>query len=980
MHDSTGHHDIISERLIRTLDHMRPLTHDRAADYTAASRSDFRFVIDIAPAPPTASVLGAATITVTDPEGKPCTPDLYNVSPQEAGVLAAINDLTRHSGFSAGWHTGDNRIDLRANPRLLALLFECDNVVDADGHRIGAAPLPAALRIDLQKNDDTYRPSLRIADPDTPDIYHPVIPDTLLSSTFLLHCHTLRRIADIGSNYIYLPAFLAPVPADAIAAYISLVASYFDNITICIDGIPVPVSRTPVTVSPTIVFEKVDTDRALYLRVTDSIPGSPLGIDFPKPLTAIAIEGVDGIIRIHPVASGASDIRSAAEHLRSTIASFAPTRTYAREIYHDNDGFFIIPQKIASPFLLQGLPALLREFHLVGAEKLRDYRILASRPRLSLHISSGIDYLDVNADIEIAGTQMPVTDLLAQYASDRYITLSDGNRVILDENYMQRMQRIFRVSGKGSGTPLKVSFFDLPEIETLLDGPLEADAVHRHRTLIEGFNQLRDRTLRLPHLQAQLRPYQTEGVKWISYLYSHGMGGCLADDMGLGKTVQAIAMLTLLYPDRGNSGTSRRGRPPKLTMPEIKPASLPSLIVMPKSLIFNWEAELRRFAPHISFHTYYGSQRTLDTALKAQIVLTTYATVRNDIDSLRRVRWEYVVLDESQNIKNLASLTTKSVMLLNSSHRLALSGTPLENNITEIYSLFRFLNPAMFGNFSDFRRFYLNPIQRDNDRQALDMLRRKIFPFILRRLKRDVLTDLPERTQQVIYTEMEPAQRALYDQRRLHYIQSIRSSMTSDPQSESRMMIFQAMSELRRIASVPESLTDGHIASPKIEPLMENLIQAVSNGHKTVVFFNYIAGIELVGEQLKSLGIVYDTITGATGDRASVVTRFQSDPQCMVLLMTLKTGGVGINLTVADTVFIFEPWWNRAAEQQAVDRLHRIGQKQCVSSYSLIVRDSIEEKILILQQKKSTLFDSLISSDPSMSKSLSDDDIQFLLS
>ncbi len=365
--------------------------------------------------------------------------------------------------------------------------------------------------------------------------------------------------------------------------------------------------------------------------------------------------------------------------------------------------------------------------------------------------------------------------------------------------------------------------------------------------------------------------------------------------------------------------------------------------------------------------------------MKCQVILTTYALVRNDIDSLRRRHFHIVILDESQNIKNTTAQTTQATLLLKGDHRLALSGTPIENNLTELYSLFRFLNPTMFGTLDEFNSRYTMPIQRDDDKDALLSLRRKIFPFMLRRLKRDVLKDLPDRIEQTLYVEMSPEQADFYERRRKYYYEQVKQVIATEGVQKSQFVMFQAMSELRRIASVPESLSDGTIVSPKLTQLMDSVLDAVENGHKVVVFFNFIAGLELAGERLEQEGIDYCSMTGSTRDRQSIVERFQNDPGCRVMLMTLKTGGVGLNLTAADTVFIFEPWWNKAAEEQAINRLHRFGQKANVLSYSLITKSTIEEKIQILQQQKADLFDGLISADSSSAKHLSEEDIKYIL-
>ena len=706
-------------------------------------------------------------------------------------------------------------------------------------------------------------------------------------------------------------------------------------------------SRCPT--SPAILFEQVDDDNALYLKVIESIPGLPVDLTSQFELTRTATRTLDRKVLVRLLEH--VSLEESLARVKKQIIQSTSDKQARKDVYQD----VIIPGDTAAHFLRQGLLSLLKDFQLIGTDKLRKYNLQLVRPRLNLQLSSGIDFLEGDADVEVGEEHFSLQEFLAQYRKQHYILLSDGSHALMDENYMRRLERLFRLKKKDK--EVKVSFFDLPEIEEMLDSQLTGEVFKHHREVYEGFNLLKKQKLRLPALNATLRPYQIEGVKWIKYLHDNKLGGCLADDMGLGKTLQAITILTMLYPKE----------------------KTPSLVVMPRSLLFNWQDELNKFAPSLSVYTYYGHGRNLKEALSHQVVLTTYAMVRNDAEAFSREQFYYVILDESQNIKTINAQTTQAVFLLKARHRLALSGTPVENNLTELYSLFRFLNPTMFGSLSDFNEQYTYPIQRENDKEALESLRRKIFPFLLRRLKRDVLKELPDRTEQTLYVEMEKAQADFYEQRRRYYYRQVKEYIATEGIQKSQFIMFQALSELRRIASVPESLTDDKITSPKLNLLLETVCEAVTNRHKVVIFFNFIAGLELAGERLEKEGIDFASMTGSTHDRRSVVERFQNDPQCMVLLMTLKTGGVGLNLTAADTVFIFEPWWNKAAEEQAINRLHRYGQTAKVLSYSLITKGTIEEKILQLQQQKSALFNELIGSDSALSKHLTEEDINYIL-
>ena len=898
-------------------------------------------------------------LSVEDKAGHEIVLEKASISTSSARVIEAMTEVRDQSGFSLGWDGVDGRISLVRHPDIATMLLDCHNI-KADGiGRLGVKDSYGVVRIALHGVVDEsgvtvrYEPQIGLVyDGDFQEIQ----PHGLIARKVVIMKRSLVKVADMGGNFTTLPMFLSRFASDQLNQWLGLFFTYIDGVEVTIDGHPVEWSNQPVTRRPTIIFTGVDADRFLQMEVAHLLPGIDYSIQTRLQFTVVAIDGGD----THPMLYRAAPMDNTAverdaDKIGLMLKNYTPHAAAGKKIYRDGT-LFIVPPEVAGPFLLHGLPSLLRDFALIGSDNLREYKIQTAFPKINVKIGSGIDFLDTQARVDVAGENISLPDLLEQYRRQRFLVLSDGNRVILDEAYMKRLERIFRVTGSGDKARVTVSFFDLPEIEALLNEPLQGDAPVRYREMLEGFNSISDIPINLSDMKATLRPYQLEGVRWMKYLNDIGMGGCLADDMGLGKTVQTIAMLTLVTSDT------------------------PSLLVMPKSLIFNWEKEIARFAPKLKTYTYYGAARDIDAARCAQVVLTTYGTLRNDIDTFRKHMWEYVVLDESQNIKNMESHTAKSVFLLQSRHRLALSGTPMENNIMELYSLFRFLNPSMLGDVRDFTRRYATPIQVDGDSDAMTALRRVIYPFMLRRLKGDVLNDLPDLTEQTVYVEMEPAHARFYEERRLHYQNVVRQAIEIDGVNKSQFVMFQALSELRRIASVPESLTDGAVISSKIDPLVESVAEAVANGHKCVVFFNFIAGIELVGERLEQLGIDYATMTGSTSDRRSVVDRFQNQASCRVLLLTLKVGGVGLNLTAADTVFIYEPWWNRAAEQQAIDRLHRMGQKTKVSAYSIIARGTIEERIRQLQEQKSALFEGIISSDTSLSKQISQDDIDFMLS
>ncbi len=909
------------------------------------------------------STIDTVTFAITvDDEGEPWVTVQSVVPDDDAGLNGAdarlLKEMRRASGSVRGfenvWHNDNRslRVSLYRSPYLIHLITDCRNVLAPNGEKLEKVEDSASPLLILHRSPagNTIEPRLvaRFADGDVAD---PVF----IGETTMLAGKRIVEIESVGDNFAIAPKFINPVPAEMLDIYLSVFMTYVDNVLPELDGTPAQMTGHSEHLVPTLILEKVGTDLALYIRVAGTI--ASLNDELSATLTITRSAQTDNgdeitIRRVEDI-----DIRTEADWLAGIIESSAPSKKHTKEIYRE-DNFFIVPAETAGPFLLRHLPAVLERFKLIGSDKLREYKIKAKKPRLNLKLSSGIDFLEGSADITVGDERFSIADLLKQYAQRHYVQLSDGNRAIIDERYIARLHRIF--DKNDTDGMVRLTIFDLPEIEELIASKITGNFAQHARGILDGLNNLTNATVPPYKVNATLRRYQDEGVKWIKYLYDNGLGGCLADDMGLGKTLQTIAVLSTIYPA----------------------CERPALVVMPRTLLFNWEKELTRFTPQISAHTYYGTGRDINAAMGCNIILTTYATVRNDIDKLRGIDFEYIILDESQNIKNVGAQTTQAIMLLAGRHRLALSGTPIENNLTELYSLFRFLNPTMFGSFGSFNESYTYPIQRNGDKDAVASLRRRIYPFVLRRLKKNVLDDLPDRIDQTIYVEMSEGQKRIYHERRLDFRRRIDEMIGTEGIDKARFVMFQALNELRRLASVPESATGGTVSSPKIDLLVDALGQSVANGHKAVVFFNFIAGIELVGEHLQKAGIEYETMTGSVSanQRKKIVDKFQTSPQCKVLLMTLKVGGVGLNLTAADTVYIFEPWWNKAAEEQGVDRLHRIGQKATVNSFSLITVDTIEERILQLQEQKRELFDQLISTDSPAGKQLSQDDIDFILS
>jgi SNF2 family DNA or RNA helicase len=442
----------------------------------------------------------------------------------------------------------------------------------------------------------------------------------------------------------------------------------------------------------------------------------------------------------------------------------------------------------------------------------------------------------------------------------------------------------------------------------------------------------------------------------LTALRELGFGGCLADDMGLGKTVQVLALLD-----------GRRAR-----------KDGPSLVVVPRSLLFNWKDEAARFTPRLSVLDYSGPGRDRTDPSRYDLVLTTYGTLKRDVTELKDVEWDYVVLDEAQAAKNAATATAKAVRLVKAKHRLALSGTPVENHLGELWSLLDFLNPGIMGKASAFA----GKAARDPDEKTRGLLARAVRPFILRRTKERVARDLPAKVEQTVLCEMGATQRRLYGELKGHYRRTLLEKVDRLGIARSKIHVLEALLRLRQAACHP-GLLDARREdeeSAKLEALLPRLQEMVAEGHKALVFSQFTSFLALVRKRLDAAGIAYEYLDGQTRDRGARVARFQSDAGGPVFLVSLKAGGLGLNLTAAEYVFILDPWWNPAAEAQAVDRTHRIGQNRTVFAYRLIAKDTIEERVAELQKSKRRLAESILTEDAGLLQTLKREDIELLLS
>lgn len=583
---------------------------------------------------------------------------------------------------------------------------------------------------------------------------------------------------------------------------------------------------------------------------------------------------------------------------------------------------------------------------------------------MKFRVESGIDWFDINAQIDFEGRSIAFPELLqALERGDSTVRLDDGSLGILPEEWLEQ---IGMISGLGTldEESLRFSNSQAALLDALLSAQEDVEFDEQFEELRERFRNFTGiKKVDAPNsFKGELRDYQRDGLSWMIFLNDFNFGGCLADDMGLGKTVQFIAML--LQHKLNHKKTA------------------PTLIVVPRSLIFNWKAECNRFGPKLRVLEYTGMDRvTLRSEFESHdVILTTYGTVRRDITTLKDVQFDYVVLDEAQTIKNPSSQIARASRLLRAKHRLALSGTPIENNAGDLWSIFEFLNPGMLGRSSAFRNHVSDPDSED----SRQLVARGLRPFILRRTKKQVASELPDRLEETIYCDMDTEQRRLYDELRVHYRESLLGAVQKDGLAKSKMHVLEALLRLRQAACHPALLSRGdeEEAYAKLEFLIPHLKELVAEGHKSLVFSQFTSMLSIVRQHLDAAEIEYEYLDGQTRDRERRVTRFQEDDECKVFLISLKAGGLGLNLTAADYVFLLDPWWNPAVEAQAIDRAHRVGQTRTVFAYRMICRDTVEEKIAELQKKKRDLADAILdgADQKSILKDLSVEDLELLLS
>lgn len=600
-----------------------------------------------------------------------------------------------------------------------------------------------------------------------------------------------------------------------------------------------------------------------------------------------------------------------------------------------------------------------REFEIVQGDTGK--RFFLGETAMEVAVSEDNDWFDVRAVARFGPFEIPFVRLRSYILNHtREFPLPNGEIAIIPEEWFSRYSDLFHFSDTRHAIQIKKYHIGL-----LNDiGEHKQLAIERKLEKLEQFDGILD--VPLPtSFKGVLRPYQQAGYNWFHFLQQYRFGGCLADDMGLGKTIQTLALLQHEKERGAEDGEQRT-----------------SLIVMPTSLIYNWEKEAAKFTPALRVLVHTGSGRLRDVSAFAgyDVAITTYGILRSDDELLSSFFFHYIILDESQNIKNPSSKSFKAVKGLKGTYRLLLSGTPVENSVADLWPQMTFANPGLLGSYAYFQKEFVQPIERKKDEEKARKLQAIIKPFVLRRTKSQVVTELPPKSEQVLYCEMTKEQAAQYEKVKSEYRNLILENETGDAVRSSQITLLQGLTQLRQLANHPKMLEERYKGqSGKFESVVDTLHSVLQRGNKVLVFSQFVKQLALYRQYLEREGINYAYLDGATKDRADVVTRFREDDDTRLFLISIKAGGVGLNLVEADYVFILDPWWNPAVEQQAVDRTHRIGQTRNVFIYKFITKDTVEEKILALQGRKKMIANALITTEESFMKSLTPADIQELL-
>ena len=626
------------------------------------------------------------------------------------------------------------------------------------------------------------------------------------------------------------------------------------------------------------------------------------------------------------------------------------------------NGHASLPKGEAFKWLHDNTPALTELGYTVEAATTTTKNYFIGPTSVQVGIQEAGDWFDVRGTVRFGDIEVPFIRLRGHILQRRReFKLPNGQIAIIPEEWFTDYLELFAF-GEETADGLNLRRHHLALVADLQSNELATVRMGRKLAKLRDFAEVEDHPLPTG-FQGELRPYQKAGYNWLRFVQDYHFGGCLADDMGLGKTIQTLAMLL----NRRESGEAQGAA---------------SLLVLPTSLVFNWMSEAQKFTPDLRVLAYTGTYRDKnpDRFADYDVVLTSYGIVRLDTELLASYKFDYVILDESQAIKNPSSTTSQAVRQLRSKHRLILTGTPVENSTMDLWSQMSFINPGLLGTQAFFRKEFLKPIEKHQDEARTKRLHALIKPFILRRHKAQVAKELPEKTEQLSYCSMTEEQAHAYEETKSFYRNKILRNLDEHGPANTQFLLLQGLTRLRQIANHPR-LADANYTheSGKLREVLRMIRNVVAEGHKVLVFSQFVQHLAIVRAALNERQLAYAYLDGATRDRPAEVARFQENEDLKIFLISLKAGGIGLNLTAADYVFILDPWWNPAVEAQAVDRAHRIGQLRPVFTYKFITQGTVEEKILALQRRKLALVSELIATDEAVIKHLTREDIEELL-
>jgi non-specific serine/threonine protein kinase len=632
--------------------------------------------------------------------------------------------------------------------------------------------------------------------------------------------------------------------------------------------------------------------------------------------------------------------------------------------------WFLEPEE-AINFLLDTYPELVKTYRVYGEKNLGRYKVRHANHKVVANVEQeeeDSNWFDLDLTVEYDDVKVPIDQIWKAWTQGkRYVQLKDGTYTSLPESWLKELSHKLRAMGLDPEKPPKKAFqkYEAPVLDKILEDLPEAQTDSFWNNLKEKIHDFQEiRQVDPPQkLDAELRPYQLQGLSFLNFLYEYGFGGILADEMGLGKTLQTLAMLQYLH-ENGVPG--------------------PHLVIVPTSVLPNWQRETQKFIPSMKQLLIYGARREglFKEIPKSDLVLTTYALLRRDLEDLNKYEYTSVILDEAQNIKNPNTITARSVRKLRTKFKVCLSGTPIENNLLELWSLFEFLMPGFLGSQNAFQKGFVKPI-KDGDTESMDYLRSRVRPFIMRRTKNDVAKDLPPKVESVYFSALVDEQKELYASLAKRLKEQVLQKVEEKGMAQSQMSILDALLKLRQICCHPRLLkldipgVNTNLPSGKFEAFKDLVSGIIEDGHKVLVFSQFVQMLHIIRSWLNMNKVPYAYLDGASKDRFDQVDKFNNDPDVPIFLISLKAGGTGLNLTAADYVIHYDPWWNPAVEDQATDRTHRIGQTRKVFSYKMICENSVEEKILKLQEQKKGVADAIIPGQDQW-KSLTRDDLEML--